>query len=141
MAIESCSALVTADGATPSAYVYYQLDSRSSALSFGVRSIGYGGTLCKCVCSRAGFQDYMTRVVDAPPTADPVFDEVFAHELPPTVEVLDTLAQEPLMVMVFDASASSRDPSASASLIPPAAPHWLYLTLPLPSCWLFARRP
>lgn len=83
----------------------------------------------------------MTRVVDAPPTADPVFDEVFAHELPPTVEVLDTLAQEPLMVMVFDASASSRDPSASASLIPAAAPHWLCLTLPLPSCWLFARRP
>jgi len=59
-------------------------------------------------------QEYMTRVVDAPPTGDPVFDETFSHEVPPTVEVLDDLAADPLLVMVFDCAGS--DERACAGL-------------------------
>lgn len=41
-------------------------------------------------------------MVDSPPTHNPDFNETAAHQVCPTVDVLDALAEQPLLVTVFD---------------------------------------
>ena len=104
----SCKGLITDDGRAPAAYVHFQLLTfavRAAVLGVCVWGGGGGGTMLLQYASQwwcVVMQEQVTRVVDNPPSMNPIFDETKRFEVPSTVDVLDALEQEPLHVNVFE---------------------------------------